>query len=153
MRKVIFALCLFFSAGAGAEPLETRGFASLTLTDVPKYEVGVGASFRGDHLDVHGLAVVGRDGDFHSAGLRYLYAERQEALGDSGTSAVGVRVGRVRHWLDQLAAEIRLNTKCAVSRAEILRAMVAAVEASGISLAKTHSAEEITAILQAKLQA
>ena len=99
MRKAIFALCLFFSAGAGAEPLETRGFASLTLTDVSKYEVGVGASFRGDHLDVHGLTVVGRDGDFHSAGLRYLYAERQEALGDSGTSAVGVRVGRVRHWL------------------------------------------------------
>lgn len=47
------------------------------------------------------------------------------------------------HWLDRLASDIRLNTKTAISRTEILRAMVAAIEESGIDLSQSKSEGEI----------
>ena len=51
------------------------------------------------------------------------------------------------HWLDRLSAEIRLKTKAAVSRAEILRALVAAAEQSGLDLTTAKSEKEITSFL------
>lgn len=51
------------------------------------------------------------------------------------------------HWLDRLSAEIRLKTKAAVSRAEILRALVAAAEQSGLDLTTAKNEKEITTFL------
>lgn len=45
------------------------------------------------------------------------------------------------HWLDQLTSTIRLNTKSAVSRAEFIRAIIAAIEESEIDL--SHLKNEI----------
>lgn len=47
------------------------------------------------------------------------------------------------HWLDKLALDIRHNTKAAVSRAEIIRAMIGAMEESGIDFTKTTSEQEL----------
>lgn len=43
------------------------------------------------------------------------------------------------HWLDQLTSNIRLNTKAAISRAELIRALIAALEESGIDLSNITS--------------
>ena len=56
------------------------------------------------------------------------------------------------HWLDQLASNIRLNTKAAVSRAELIRAAIAAIEESEIDLSNTGSEEAIKNILLEKLR-
>jgi hypothetical protein len=47
------------------------------------------------------------------------------------------------HWLDQLAVDIRYNTKSAISRAEIIRAILAAVEESGTDLSLFRTETEI----------
>lgn len=56
------------------------------------------------------------------------------------------------HWLDKLASEIRLNTKIAVSRAELIRATIAAVEESGIDLSLLGSEKDIKELLLDKLK-
>ena len=56
------------------------------------------------------------------------------------------------HWLDQLASTIRLNTKAAVSRAELIRATLAAVEESGIDLSHLKSEADIKEIILDKLK-
>ena len=43
------------------------------------------------------------------------------------------------HWLDQLASNIRLNTKVALSRAELIRAAISAIEESDIDLSNIGS--------------
>lgn len=55
------------------------------------------------------------------------------------------------HWLDQLASTIRLNTKAAVSRAELIRAVIAAVEESGIDLSQLGNEKDIKNFLLEKL--
>lgn len=45
-------------------------------------------------------------------------------------------------WLDQLALNIRTKTKAAISRTEILRAMVSAVEDGGIDLSGIRTESE-----------
>lgn len=45
-------------------------------------------------------------------------------------------------WLDHLAADIRLKTGAALSRAELIRAMIGAVQKKGIDLTKVTSEEE-----------
>jgi hypothetical protein len=67
------------------------------LTDVPKYDLGLGASYRNDLFDVQGLLMATKDGEYETATVKYLYVERQQTLG--ANTAAGVRVGRVRHWL------------------------------------------------------
>jgi hypothetical protein len=47
------------------------------------------------------------------------------------------------HWLDQLASNIRLNTKSAISRAELIRAIIASIEESGVELSQLKSENEI----------
>jgi len=47
------------------------------------------------------------------------------------------------HWLDQLASTIRLNTKAAVSRAEIIRALISAMNESEINFTQLRSEEEL----------
>lgn len=56
------------------------------------------------------------------------------------------------HWLDQLASTIRLNTKAAISRAELIRAAIAAIEESEIDLSSTGSEQAIKDILLEKLK-
>jgi hypothetical protein len=97
MRIAAYALCLFFSAAAWGQAFETHGFASYTIASAPKYDIGIGASYRGEFFDVQGLLMAGTDGDYHVEGVKYLYVERSQNVGDN--SAVGMRVGRVRHWL------------------------------------------------------
>jgi hypothetical protein len=46
------------------------------------------------------------------------------------------------HWLDQLASTIRLKTKAAISRAELIRATIAAIEESGIDLSDIKTEAE-----------
>jgi hypothetical protein len=55
------------------------------------------------------------------------------------------------HWLDQLASTIRLNTKAAISRAELLRAAIAAIEESAIDLSNIGSEQAIKEVLLEKL--
>lgn len=55
------------------------------------------------------------------------------------------------HWLDQLASNIRLNTKVAVSRAELIRALIAAVEESGIDISNLSSEHAVKNFLLNKL--
>lgn len=56
------------------------------------------------------------------------------------------------HWLDQLASTIRLNTKAAVSRAELIRAAIAAIEESEIDLSNIGSEKAIKNLLLEKLK-
>ena len=55
------------------------------------------------------------------------------------------------HWLDKLASEIRLNTKIAVSRAELIRAVISAIEESGIDLSRLGNEKDIKDFLLDKL--
>lgn len=59
------------------------------------------------------------------------------------TKVTVVLLDKQIHWLDKLATEIRFNTKVAISRAEILRAMINAVEESGIDLSEIISEDDI----------
>jgi hypothetical protein len=56
------------------------------------------------------------------------------------------------HWLDQLASTIRLNTKAAISRAELIRAAIAAIEESEIDLSNITSEQTIKDALLEKLK-
>lgn len=56
------------------------------------------------------------------------------------------------HWLDQLASTIRLNTKTAISRAELIRAILAAIEESGIDLSQLRGENDIKNILLDRLK-
>jgi hypothetical protein len=47
------------------------------------------------------------------------------------------------NWLDTLAVKIRQNTKAKVSRAEIIRAAVGAMEACGIAFTNCASEEDL----------
>ena len=94
MRPIICALCLCFSLGATAQDaVETRGVVSYTFTDVPKYDVGIGASYRGDYFDVQGLFMSTKDGTYETNAVKYLFVERQESIGQE--TAVGARVMRI----------------------------------------------------------
>lgn len=63
-----------------------------------------------------------------------------------------VLLDRQIHWLDQLASTIRLNTKAAVSRAELIRAAIAAIEESEIDLTQKGNEREIKDFLLQKLR-
>jgi hypothetical protein len=66
---------------------------------------------------------------------------------ESWTKATVVLLDRHIYWLDRLASDIRFNTKSAMSRAEIIRAMISAVEESGIDLSQLKSEEEIKSFI------
>ena len=68
---------------------------------------------------------------------------RPQVLREEWTKVTVVLLDRQIHWLDRLAADIRLNTKCAISRAEIIRAVITAIEKSGIDLSEVGSEKEI----------
>jgi len=63
-----------------------------------------------------------------------------------------VLLDRQIHWLDQLGSQIRLNTKVAISRAELIRAVIAAIEESKIDLSNIESEQLIKKILLEKLK-
>jgi len=50
-------------------------------------------------------------------------------------------------WLDRLAADIREQTGAALSRAELIRAMISAVQEKGLGLNKATSEEEAKKII------
>lgn len=51
------------------------------------------------------------------------------------------------HWLDRLSLDIRGNTKAAVSRAEIIRSLISAMEESGIDLTQSTSEQELKSLV------
>ena len=57
MRTVISALFLCFSLAATAQEVpdfDVHGFASYTLANAPKHDIGLGVSYRNDYFDVRG---------------------------------------------------------------------------------------------------
>lgn len=62
---------------------------------------------------------------------------------ENWTKATVVLRDKQIHWLDKLALDIRHNTKASVSRAELIRGILAAIEESEIDLSKTKSESEI----------
>lgn len=66
---------------------------------------------------------------------------RPASLEDS-TKVTVVLWDKQIHWLDTLTTEIRWKTKSALNRAQIIRAMISAIEESGIDLTSVKSEEE-----------
>lgn len=64
------------------------------------------------------------------------------------TKVTVVLLDKQIHWLDKLALDIRCNTKAAISRAEIIRAVIAAMEESGIDFTRSKSEEELKKLIQ-----
>jgi hypothetical protein len=62
---------------------------------------------------------------------------------ETWTKATVVLLDRQIYWLDRLASDIRFNTKSAMSRAEIIRAFISAVQESDIDLSQFTSEEAI----------
>lgn len=56
------------------------------------------------------------------------------------------------HWLDQLASNIRLKTKVAISRAELIRAVIAALEESGLDFSELSNETSIKNFILEKLE-
>jgi hypothetical protein len=77
---------------------------------------------------------------------------RPVAHKDEWTKVTVVLLDKQIHWLDKLALEIRLNTKAAISRAEILRGMISAIKESRLDLSQATSEEEIKKSLLEKLK-
>lgn len=50
-------------------------------------------------------------------------------------------------WLDRLSVDIRSNTRSPLSRAEIIRGVLSAVEESGIDLTKTGSEQAVKELI------
>lgn len=63
------------------------------------------------------------------------------------TKVTVVLLDKQIHWLDKLALDIRHNTKAAISRAEIIRSMISAMDECGIDLTKSKSEEELKALI------
>lgn len=77
--------------------------------------------------------------------------DAQENRGNRNTTTV-ILLDKQIHWLDQLASTIRLNTKAAISRAELIRAAIAAIEESDLNLENLNSESEIKNFLLSKLK-
>jgi hypothetical protein len=77
---------------------------------------------------------------------------RPKEHADAWTKVTTVLFDRQIHWLDTLASTIRLNTRLALSRAEIIRGLISAVEESGIDLSQVSNEEDIKNILLKKLK-
>lgn len=68
------------------------------------------------------------------------------------TKVTVVLLDRQIHWLDHLALDIRHNTKVAVSRAELIRSLIAAVEESKVDLSRLGNENGIKDFLLEKLK-
>lgn len=68
------------------------------------------------------------------------------------TKVTVVLLDRQIHWLDSLSLAIRQKTKAAISRAEIIRALIDAVEESGLDLTDIPSEQEIKRFILARIQ-
>ena len=55
-------------------------------------------------------------------------------------------------YLDHLGADIRTQTGAAISRTEIIRALVDAMEGSGVDVTQTATETELRELLTAKLK-
>ena len=66
---------------------------------------------------------------------------------ESWSKVTVVLLDKQIHWLDQLTSTIRLNTKAAISRAELIRATIAALKESEIDLSNIGSEQGIKKIL------
>ncbi len=63
------------------------------------------------------------------------------------TKVTVVLLDKQIHWLDKLSLDIRQNTKAAVSRAEIIRALIAAIDESGVDLTRSRTEHELKALV------
>ena len=71
---------------------------------------------------------------------------------DKWTKVTTVLFNRQIVYLDRLGAEIRAQTGAAVSRTVLIRALVDALEASGLDVTQTETEGELRELLTAKLK-
>ena len=113
MRTAISALFLCFSLAATAQEVpdfDVHGFASYTLANAPKHDIGLGVSYRNDYFDVQGLLMDTRDGPYQLSGIRYLYVETQKKLGEASGSdesdCAGNRGAGFQHPVSRFLLEV-----------------------------------------------
>ena len=75
------------------------------------------------------------------------------ATHEEWTKVTVVLFNRQIVFLDRLANDIRAKTGAAIRRAEILRALVDALESEGIDLNEAKSEADLKALLRARLRA
>ncbi|TAK23828.1 MAG: hypothetical protein EPO40_25035 [Myxococcaceae bacterium] len=75
------------------------------------------------------------------------------ATHEEWTKVTVVLFNRQIVFLDRLANDIRAKTGAAIRRAEILRALVDALESEGIDLSEAKSEADLKALLRARLRA
>ena len=71
---------------------------------------------------------------------------------DAWTKVTTVLFNRQIAYLDRLGVDIRLNTGKPVNRTEIIRALVDALEGSGLDVTQTANEGELRELLTAKLK-
>ena len=71
---------------------------------------------------------------------------------DAYTKVTTVLFNRQIVYLDRLGADIRVQTGAAMSRTVIIRALVDALEASGLDVTQTATEAELRELLTAKLK-
>lgn len=89
----------------------------------------------------------------NAASVKLITRGRPPVHEESWTKATTVLFDTQIHWLDMLAANIRLKTRKSISRAELIRAFISATIESGLDLSQVSSEEEIKQILLKKLTA
>ncbi len=75
------------------------------------------------------------------------------ATHEEWTKVTVVLFNRQIVFLDRLANDIRAKTGAAIRRAEILRALVDALESEGLDLSEAKSEADLKALLRARLRA
>jgi len=55
-------------------------------------------------------------------------------------------------WLDHLAADIRMKTGAAISRAELIRSMIAAIHDKGIDLTEVTSEKDAMNVIASHMR-
>ena len=71
---------------------------------------------------------------------------------DAWTKVTAVLFNRQIAHLDRLSADIRVHTGAAMSRSDIIRALIDALEASGLDVTQTATQDELRELLTAKLK-
>lgn len=73
--------------------------------------------------------------------------------GESWTKATTILLDSQIHWLDTLAANIRLKNRKSISRAELIRALISAAIESGLDLSNITTEEDLKNFILKKLKA
>ena len=77
---------------------------------------------------------------------------RPDKHGEDWSKVTVVLLERQIHWLDKLALDIRKRTKASISRAEIIRAAIEAMEESDIDFTEAESGRELKTLFRKSLR-